>query len=246
MRTGIAAVGAFVVALFAARSVLAQPADEAERKKLARQLADRAYELFTAGDFAGAIESFKRADETYHAPTLVFGLAKAHAKAHHLIEARALLRNLIAEKMPPDAPEAFLGAQNSAKEELKAVIAAIPTLEVRLRNAVPTARVTVTIDGAAANVGAPTELDPGKHEITVTHDHGRETSSVVLAEGAHESIVLNLAAAPGAPGAPPPGSAPAEQLPSAVPGAIALSLGGAGLVVGAVAGVVTLQKAADI
>jgi hypothetical protein len=246
MRARIAAWGAFVVGLFAARSALAQPPDEAQRKKLARELADRAYELFTAGDYAGAIETFKRADETYHAPTLVFGLAKAHAKAHHLLTARTLYRNLIAEPMPPDAPEAFAGAQKSAKEELKAVVLAIPTLEVRVRDAATAAKVVVTIDGAPATPGAPTDLDPGKHEVIITRDGARDIRSVILAEGTHESIVLDLGAAQ-VPAAGPTSAAPSDaSRPSAVPGAIVLSLGGAGLVVGAVAGIVTLQQAAAI
>jgi hypothetical protein len=246
MRVRSAAWALVVVGLCAARPALAGPSgDEAQRKKLARQLADRAYELYTAGDYTRAIEAFKVADETYHAPTLVYALAKAHVKARHLLAARALLDKLSAEKLPADAPEAFIVAQSSAKEDVKAVIAAIPTLEVRLRGAV--ASVTVTIDGAPATPGARTELDPGKHEVTVSHDGARETRSVGLAEGAHESMDIDLGAAPVA---PPVAAQVAEPLapraPSAAPGAIALSLGGAGLVVGAVAGVVTLRQASDI
>ena len=177
--------------------MLAAPPDEAQRKKIARELADLAYEQYTAGDYTGAIETFKRADETYHAPTLVYALAKAHAKARHLLAARALLDKVIAERLPPGAPDAFLGAQRSAREEAKALASAIPTLEVRLGGAVPAAGVTVTIDDGPATPGAPTDLDPGKHQVTVTYDGGRETRSVVLAEGAHASIVVDLVARAG-------------------------------------------------
>jgi hypothetical protein len=233
MRAGIAAWGVVVVGLLAVRPALAAAPDEATRKKLARELADYAYELYTAGNYARAIETFKRADEMYHAPTLVCGLAKAHAKARHLLAARALFEKVIAEPLPPDASEAFVEAQRSAKEEVKAVIAAIPTLEVRLRGAVPAAGVTVTIDAGPATSGTPAELDPGKHEITVTQDGARETRSVVLAEGARETVVFDLGAAQ-------------QRRGSIVPAAIALSVGGAGLVVGMAAGVVTLQQAAGI
>jgi hypothetical protein len=219
-----------VVGLCAARPALAEPPDEAQRKKIARELADLAYAQYTSGDYARAIETFKRADETYHAPTLVYGLAKAHVKARHLLAARALFDQVIAERLPPDAPDAFVGAQTSAREELKAVVAVIPTLEVRLRGAVPAAGVTVTIDDGPATPGSPAELDPGTHRVTLTNGGTREARSIVLAEGAHESTVFDIVAAS----------------PSAGPGVIALCAGGAGLVVGTVAGVVTLRQAADI
>ncbi len=230
MRAAIAVWAMLVVGLSAARPALAAPPDEGQRKKIARELADLAYGQYTSGDYAGAIESFKRADATYHAPTLVVGLARAQAKAHHLLAARASFEKVIAEDLPPGSPDAFLGAQKSARDEVKALAATIPTLEVRLQGNVPAAGVTVTIDDGPATLGAPAEIDPGKHQVTVAHDGARETRSVVVAEGAHQSIDFDLAA----------------HQASAVPGVIALSVGGAGLVMGAIAGVVTLKQASDI
>src|SRR6185437_15326326 len=165
---------------------LAAPPDEGQRKKIARELADLAYGQYTAGDYANAIESFKRADETYHAPTLVVGLARAQAKAHHLLAARASFEKVIAEQLPPGSPDAFLDAQKSARDEVKALAAVIPTLEVHLPANTPTAGVTVTIDDSPATPGTPAEVDPGKHRVTVAHEGARETRSVVVAEGAHQ------------------------------------------------------------
>ncbi len=67
-----------------------------EPKAAARVLADQGYELYEAGKFDEAIDAFRRADQLFHAPTLVFAMAKASARAGKLLEARALFQKVMA------------------------------------------------------------------------------------------------------------------------------------------------------
>jgi hypothetical protein len=217
---------------FAAPGLAAAAPDDAQRKNDARKLADRAYELYSAGDYPGAIDAFKRADAIFHAPTLLYGLAKAHAKAGHLRVARDLFRQVIAERLPEGAPEEFLGAQRSAAEEIKPLLAAIASVDLRVHGAPLEVGASIQVDDAPAEGAVPLELDPGRHVIVVTRGTVRVSREVVLADGAREVVDLEL----------PSG----EVRPSIVPAAVAFGVGGAGLVVGLVAGVVTLKRASTI
>jgi hypothetical protein len=162
------------MALVAAITALAaQPAraaspDEAQRKNTARGLADYANQLVAAGNYEGAITAFKQADQIYHAPTLVLALARANAKAHHLLAARDLYRQIIGEQLAADAPEEFRSAQRASKEEVAVVITSIPTLEVRVRGTGAGPAIQVAVDDKPLTQGEPTDVDPGKHLIKAT------------------------------------------------------------------------------
>ncbi len=211
----------------------AAPPDEAQRKNTARGLADYANQLASSGNYEGAITAFKQADQIYHAPTLVFALAKVNAKARHLLAARDGFKQIVDEALPPDAPEEFRAAQRSAKQEMAAVITSIPTLEVRVRGTSPAGGVQIAVDDRAVGPGEPTDVDPGKHVVKITGAGDPRVRAVDLAEKAHEVVEVDLDQA-------------SSSAPSIVPGAALLGVAGLGLVIGTVAGAVTLHQAASI
>ena len=237
-------VGAPTVAL------AAPPPGKIEAKATARSQADLGYELFEAGHYVEAAQAFRLAEGIFHAPTLVFAIGRAESKTGHLLEARELFRRVIAEKIVPNAPREFLGAQEAARSELAAVEARIP-------------HVVITVNGAAgrsfgvrlddvdverSTLGQPIDVDPGAHRVVMTPDVGAEEKrTVTLVEGAREAVTIDLAAAPtkGVVAARAPvAAAPRRDL--LVPALASLGVGAVGIGVGAALGGITLAKTSAI
>jgi hypothetical protein len=224
-------------------------------KAAARRLADQGYELYQAGKLDEAIDAFRRADQLFHAPTLVFAQAKANAKAGRLLEARALFQRVINEKLAPNAPDEFVGAQNSAEGELAALVPRIPTLVVKV-SAPAKLHFSVSIDGvrvAPSALDKPIEQNPGQHAVLVMPETGRGVGkNVILQEGESERVELTLTASalpsdsarPGVATPPPPPPGPPNKL--LAPTIAAFGVGALGLGVGAALGATTLSRASDL
>ncbi|MFO0761085.1 MAG: hypothetical protein U0359_31695 [Byssovorax sp.] len=253
MRLSFLAPPAFALALTgAALPCAAAPPDP---KAAARKLADEGYELYQAGKMDEAIDAFRRADQLFHAPTLVFAQAKASARAGKLLEARALFQRVIAEKLPPNAPDEFVGAQSSAEGELTALTPRIPTIVIKVR-APDKLHFSVSIDGQRlppSSLDKPVEQNPGQHAVLVMPETGKGTSrNVILHEGDSELVELTLTAQPPLepqrkatplPPAPPP---PAQGNGLTTPAIVAFGAGAVGIGVGAGLGVMTLSRASDL
>ena len=212
-------------------------------------LAGRA--LRAKGDLAGALEKFKAAHVLAHTPVTGIELAKAHADLGQPVEARDVCFEI--GRMPVAAGET--GRSREARAEANTLAEAmkgkVATLLVVLKTP-PNRAAVVKVDGVEvpeAALAAGRKVNPGKHVVTARIDEGPEASvSATLGEGEKKSVEL----APEAPakvvsggtGAPPPLPPPAEverkTLSPLVP--IGFGVGAAGLVVGAVAGLVALNK----
>jgi hypothetical protein len=243
-------------------TLLAPPAraagpDQTDPKFAARALADHGYALYQAGKYPAAIEAFEAADKLFHAPTLVFARAKAHAALGKLIEARALFQRVVDERLPANAPEAFVGAQNSAKTEIAGLDQRIPTLEITAAGA-GGRRLKITVDDVeipAVNLGRPLPQNPGGHVVVIVPlgSIGR-SRSVNLAEGAHERVAIDLAVADDPAPPPPLARAAARPLPPPpaprgvwiVPTAVSFGVGAAGLGVGIATGVIAERSVIDL
>jgi tetratricopeptide (TPR) repeat protein len=226
-----------------------------EPKAAARVLADQGYELYEAGKYDEAIDAFRRADQLFHAPTLVFAMAKASARAGKLLEARALFQKVIGEKLPAGAPEEFVGAQNSAEGEITALIPRIPTMIIKV-SAPPKLHFSVSIDGvrvAPSALEKAIEQNPGQHAVLVMPETGRGVGrNVILREAESERVEVALvngaALAPTVTASAPPPPPPVEPSKRGyvVPAIVAFSAGALGLGLGAALGATTLSRASDL
>lgn len=238
-------------ALFAGapRPALAGPPEtKLDPKTAARAQADRGYELFEAGNFVEAAQAFRLAEGLFHAPTLVFAIARAESKAGHLLEARALFKQVIAEKLSPTSPPEFHGAQESSRGEVAAIAPRIPHVVITVNGAAGRTFV-VHLDAvviAREALEQPIELNPGQHQIMVLPDEGAEQKrAVTVAEGAREEVVIDLPLAPGKTvERSPPLSLHRRDL--FTPALISLGVGAAGLGIGAALGGITLAKTSEI
>lgn len=233
---------------------VAQPAAEDSARALT--LGREALELYGKSDFTAAFDRFSAADRAAHSPVFVLYMARSRRGAGALLAARALFASIVAEPIPPGAPEPWQRAHDDAATELGALDARLPTLQISARGA-PPEEITVLVDGAAvapAALRAPLRLDPGAHTI-VARAAGREiTETLRLAEGDPLRRLDLLLPAPAVPNvvpattsssivtAPPPG----PRKGSLLPGFLALGAGVAGLSTGLITGLIAKGQADDI
>jgi hypothetical protein len=221
-------------------------AQSAEDVAAARTLAADGAKLFNSGDYAGSIDRFTRAESLVHAPPHVLYIARANMKLGKLVAAREHYMKISKETLAPNAPKAFVEAQKSANEEVKAIEPKIGSLEITLKGVPAGAKVDVTVDGnplSSALVGVHRPIDPGTHKIEAKGDKLAGEASVTVAEGGKESVEVEVKAVEGAEPAkpivtppPPPPETPPESSggTTKILGYTALGIGVVGLAAGTI------------
>jgi hypothetical protein len=232
-------------------------AEEGDGRDKARALAEQAGDALDARNYQQALDLVTRAEELYHAPTHLLIAAEAHEGLGALVDAAELYERIVAEPLPAGSPPAFKSAQNEATARVRALIARIPSLLVRVSPA--SARAVVTLDGQPFESGgdAAKRVNPGKRMIRASAPGFRDYEKTVeLKRGGVVKIEVKLERTE-APSQPvPPAEAPVDQ-PSAgvatdrasgskVPAFVALGFGAVGFGVGAVTGKMSLDRVSDL
>lgn len=246
-------------------SSVAHAVPTAEDKESARNLFRMGDEKYQAGDYDGALTSFKAADAIMRLPTTGLEVGRTLMKLNRLIEAREKLRS-VAQLEPEDGEE---DVQEAARDEARSLFKKlgddIPSLQVRLL--VPgdddVEDFSVTVDGERLPSEAallPRRVDPGKHRVVVEAE-GYTTEERTVTLNISQAFVLEVELVREArgDGESPPDPAPRrpeaetspEESASDGSGLMALSavmfgVGGASLVVGACTGVFTLVEASEL
>ncbi len=229
-------------ALALAIAVVAAPAraDEAcKDKDKATELANTGFDLFNKSLYEEASELFRRADEACHNPAFVLFRARAREKLGKLAEAHRLAKRVVDEKLPPGAPEPFLKAKKEAQELYTQLGPRLPSLTVKT----PPGTATVALDGAAL-AAAPSALpvDPGDHEIVASRGDGKEARNrFAIREG--QSLTITLDYETGGATSTSGGDGDKGPKPLWIGAGVALGVGGAVLLGGAIAGGVFIGKA---
>ncbi|AUX40720.1 uncharacterized protein SOCE26_021210 [Sorangium cellulosum] len=193
MRYRLLSVGVLLLgALVPAPAIAEETAPTAQSKAAARSLADEGWNLYTAGRYEDALKAFSQAEAKVHAPTVLLMMARANEKLGRLLEARAVYKRIVEEKLAAGAAPAFVQAQASAKEELAALLPRIPTVRVVVRGAASDA-VTLTLGGTSVEPSSFVERNPGDHVLVATITGRRPiVRTVNLTEGVREQIVLDI------------------------------------------------------
>lgn len=251
---------AFAACCLAPSFALAQSAED---KAAARTLGTEGIKLANAGDCAAAIDKLTRAEALYHAPTILGRLGECQVALGMLVEGTENLNRVVREALPANAPPAYKQARDRAQGVLDAALPRIAKLRIVVEPVVEGLEVLVGDKSVpAALLGAERPTDPGTHQIVARAPGYRPASAeVTLAEGGAESVSLALVADESA--APPPVETKPEPLPPPAPppvqpadsGAqssdktlayVLWGVGGAGLVTGAVTGVMAMGKKGDL
>jgi hypothetical protein len=255
-----------LAALFGAGNAYA---DDAEQTAAARSFGVEGVRLAESGDCAHAIDPLSRAEALHHAPTTLERLGECHIAVGKIVVGTEELNRVIREPLPPGAPAAFTAAQARAKAALDPALAKIGKLRIHVEHP-PQAAPQVKVDDdvvAGAMLDADRPTDPGPHTISVSAAGMKPVqTALTLADGQSQSVSLTLepdpnavaaatpapaiGAATGTPLTPPPGEPPPAEAPtqakSKVPMIVAYGVGGAGIVVGAIFGIVALGKQSSL
>lgn len=242
------ALGIAALLTFARAASAAEPTS-ADRAT-ARTLAQEGYEALRDKQYAVAADRFSRANGLVRAPTLMRDLARAQVGLGHWVDAHETYTTIVREGVADNAPAPWSRALSDAKTELAELSARLPWITITVTGP---AHPKVTIDGAPigeASLGVKRPIDPGRHEVRALAD-GYHTAkkSVDVKEGESLNVAFELEDAP--PDAAPKNEEAAGRVSVATeqaPGWFkpvtigAFAVGGAGLVIGGVAGILAIQK----
>lgn len=225
------------------------PIDEATRGS-ARELGEQGNALFAAGDFAGALDKFERANALVPVPTLGVRIARSLVALGRLVEASERYLAVQRAGLPPSPLPVHERALEEARAEREALLPRIPSLVVT----VDPPDAAVRIDGAPlppALVGEKRVVDPGRHVVEAQVGGATRRVEVEVAEGATLPVHLSVdgaAVTPGG-GGPAPGGAATDEgagSPWPIVGWSAVGVGGASTVVGIVTGLVAMGQRGDL
>lgn len=248
----------FAVALLGSSAAYAQTSDA--DKATARALAIDAQQALEAEKFAKAADLFKRAEALYHAPTLGLGLGRAYRGMGRYVQARETFNRVTREKLPADASPQFKQAIKDARQEADQIKSKIAWITITV---IPV-EASVSVDGAtlpSAALGVRRAIDPGEHTITTSAEgYTPDKQTVTLGEGDTKAlnIALKSGAGSGTVPSPGPGSGSGNgsgggTADSGDPGGlmrtlgfVALGVGGASLITGAISGGLATSKHGEI
>jgi hypothetical protein len=233
----------------------AQAADQpsAEDIAAARALGAQGVTLAIEGNCAEAIDPLSRAEQLYHAPTILTELGYCKCEVGALVEGTELLNRVVREQLGPDAPPAFVNAQARAKQLLEAYRPRLATLVINVQ-APEGAVFQVAVDGKPVNaaiLGAGAPTDPGERRITASGEGlAPAESSVSLAQGGQGEVTLVLEAIAPAQPPPPPQPPITEQEPAGkpnlVPAYIGFGVGAVGIGLGTYFGLSAMSTKSDL
>jgi hypothetical protein len=239
-----------VTVALAAPHASAEPS-EADRAS-ARSLAAEGYDALERKDYATAVDRFRHADALVHAPTIGVDLARALVGLGRLVEASERYQLVIREGVPKGSPASWKKAVEDAQNESAALEPRLAWVVIHVMGPLDP---ELTVDGVRVPegaIGARRAADPGKSEIRASAPGFEpESQLVTLKEGEEQVVTLVLKKSPSGPKPPPeaqpaPATEPPREQPSRVPAWVAFGVGGAGLVVGSIAGILALGAHSDL
>jgi hypothetical protein len=243
--------------LLSAPPLLAQAADESTRTA-ARALGSAGVTAYQTNDFATATDKLEKAYALLHAPSLGLWSGRALVKVGKWVEAADRFLETTSLQVPTGEYAVQKQAQSDAAAELAALKPRIPSLAVKVEGAA-LADCSFSVDGQPVASSLLVEgrlVDPGAHVVEGRRGSDHARAEVTAAEGERKTVVLSFNAPPPPVVAVAPAAAPVHDHASPPPSApssaqrtggwVAVGAGGAGLLVGAVSGLVALGKKSDL
>jgi hypothetical protein len=253
-RLGLAAV--LAIALAAPRAIAAPSAADLET---ARALVKDGRALRASGDLPGALEKFRAAHAVASTPITAIELARTYLALGKLLDAREVCLGVARIAVEPDETERGIEARDAASKLADELAPRIPSLVVRLHGPHQARPASLAIDGAPVSLavlGEARKVDPGRHEVVLTLDDGaRLRASIDVPESTTREVTLDE------PSPPPPVSEPSsvppsedvgsrESAPRTRPNGVlfysGLVVAGAGLSIGAIAGLSASSQSSSL
>jgi hypothetical protein len=223
-------------------AVLCSPREaRAQNPAAAEALFEQARAAMAAGSFDIACARFRDSDRLDPAVGTRFNLADCEERRGHVATAWSLFRAVLAELSVEDDRRPI------AQERAKALEPRMPLVTLQRASDVPKG-VRVRVDGVElgeGSFGVPLPMDPGTHElqVLVPGESRERTSKFTLKERERAELPISVVAA--SPEVTEPvdtRAADSDDISLRTWGYVAGGVGAAGIVLGTVAGVVTLNK----
>jgi hypothetical protein len=238
--------------LLALGAALATPPAFGAGPDTAQALFDRGLQALKAARYDEACPALEQSYKLDPLPGALFTLAECEAKRGRLTVAVARYDEYLRlyATLPPDKQVKQAEREKIARAQRANLEPRIAELTLALPPDAPR-ETRVTLDGttlSASNLGVPAFVDPGEHVVTVQIPGGPSREQrILLAPGEKKGIALEARSA-SALAVLPAGSAaqPRVEPPSLAPVWIAFAVGGAGLVTGAVTGILSLNKVNEL
>lgn len=225
-------------------SALADPTG-ADRET-ARALMDDADKKIEAKDYTGALKSYEGADALMSVPTTGIEVARTLVLLGRFIEAREKALEVLRFPKKTGESKPFSDARNEAEQLASKLAQRIPSLHLIITPA--DLKPTVQVDGVvipAAALTLPRKVDPGKHVIGATaKGFVPITLDVRVGDGETGEVTLAFKAEDLS-GTPIDNDANGRPARSPLV-YVGFGLGGAGLLVGAITGIVSLSKTSTV
>jgi hypothetical protein len=241
-----------LVALTSSPRASAQ-SSEADRAT-ARSLAKEGHDALLKKDYALAEDRFRRADQLVHAPSLVVDHARALVGLGRLVEAHERYALVLREGLAPNAPPAFVRAKQDAEVEIEAIKPRLAWLTINVSGPNNIAVSLDSHDVPQAALGVRRAADPGERVVRVSAPGFlKREERLTLAEGEEKSIDIALELDPDA-SVTLPDEPNKNQPPKATESRprdhtltyVLWGVGGAGIALGAVTGVLFINKKSDL
>jgi hypothetical protein len=226
-----------------------------QERAAARSAAKEGISAYHEQNFEEALRYLRNAESVIHAPTHLLFIARSQVGLGQFVEALETYQKIAVEKLPSNAPQAFVEAREAAVAEMPSVEERIGklVLKVSASDGSNLQNLVVTLNGAnlpPALVGTPTPVNPGKVKVSIAaHRMQLFESEIDVGEGKKEKLVVSLK--PGkadpseatmtAPDAAEPGTEPRAAGRSTAGWAFVVS-GGAVFGTGAVLGAFSLKQ----
>jgi hypothetical protein len=217
----------------------AAPTPSAADKETARQLMDLGNAAFEEGKYDAALKAYRGADAIMNVTSTGFAVGKTLVKLGRLVEARDKL--IAVSRLPVtdgESPVLTAARENAAALE-RSIADRIPALAIAVAGLAEGSHVKVTIDGVEVPrelLALPVRVNPGRHQVAADCEP-RQPIDVVLNEGEERAVELRCQTY-----TQPPEEPELVISPLVYAGA---AIAGAGLVVGAITGGVSLAAASD-
>jgi hypothetical protein len=248
-----------IVAVSLLVATAARAAPTAADRETARSLMQEGRELRSKGDLSEALKRFKAADDIMHVPTTALEVARTQVSLGQLVEARDTIAAMRQWPAKPSDPTPFTEARAKAEELDASLNGRVPALTIGAKGVSDLAQASLVIDGVPVPgkaVGLPRSVDPGHHVVTLKTPTAEGKAEVDIREGEQKQIEVPLVSTAPPPAetteAPPAATepeAPPPPMRSHSPGTvtwIGVGLAGAGVIVGAVSGILSMSKKSSL
>lgn len=228
-----AVVSAGLLTIALSSRAFAQQPDESHSRAEARRLAEEGQVMLEKGKPREALELLRKAEASFHAPTIVLLMAQARRDLGELRAAVGLYKRVLAEPLAADSPPAFRSAREIAEIELRETRAKTGLVDLVVKPA--GVRAAITVGGDEVVGPGPYEVDPSVatliHASALGYEPAQRTVTVQL--GARERVELELY---------PSGSTLERVSRSPTPPFVGLGMVALGLAVGIPAGVAAQEQ----